>query len=119
MGFQRKNALKRKAEALVDGHLLADEITQEVQDEAARAAKVQKQADNQRAKKRKEYELEGKLTSTKRSTKWACEALSGPAWCCPKLGNSFQEVQQKLQGHGVASLTQDKLRHFFLREIHF
>ena len=105
--FQRKNALKRKAEAFADGLLLEDEITTEVRDEAARATKVHQQADKQRAKKRQEYEVAGRLTSTKRSAEWACEGLSGPAWCCPKLGDKLQEMKLKLNGHGVALFTQD------------
>ena len=106
--FQRQNALKRKAEAMVDGLLLTDEITEEVQQEAARAAKVQKQADQQRAKKKKEYLLNAHLTSTKQSTQWALQNLIGPAWCCPKLGKQLQqEVKEKLHEHNVTSLTQD------------
>ena len=106
--FQRQNALKRKAEAMVNGLLLTDEITEEVQQEAARAAKVQKQADQQRAKQKKEYLLNAHLTSTKQSTQWALQNLIGPAWCCPKLGKQLQqEVKEKLHEHNVTSLTQD------------
>ncbi|CAK8999692.1 Uncharacterized protein SCF082_LOCUS6168, partial [Durusdinium trenchii] len=54
--YQRQQALKRKAEALQDGLLLADEITLEVRAEAERVAKASRQQDRLRAKQRQEYE---------------------------------------------------------------
>ena len=106
--FQRKHSLKRKAEALADGCLLSDEITQEVQEEALRLTKANQKGDELRKKSRQEYEVTGKLTSTKKSHEWACQALSGPAWCCSKMeGGKAQAVSQALTKHGVATRTQD------------
>ena len=105
--FQRKHCLKRKAEALADGCLLPDEVTQEVQEEALRLAKANRQGDDLRKKKRQKYEVSGKLTSMKKSHKWACEGLSGPAWCSSMEGGKAQAVSQALTRHGVGTRTQD------------
>lgn len=104
--FQRKHALKRKAEALADGLLLPDEVTEDVRTEAVRVAKTNKQADQQRAKKRRDYELGGHLTSTTKTPDWACQGLTGPAWFCQKLGPQ-EELHKRLQGHSVTNFTED------------
>ena len=77
--FQRKHALKRKAEALADGLLLPDEVTEDVRTEAVRVAKTNKQADQQRAKKRRDYELGGHLTFNNEDTRLG---LPGSDWPC-------------------------------------
>ena len=106
--FQRKQGLKRKAEALADGCLLPDEVTQEVQEEALRLTKANRQGDGLREKKRQAYEVSAKLTSTKKRHQWACQGLSGPAWCCSKMeGGKAQAVSQSLTAHGVATRTQE------------
>ena len=105
--YQRQQALKRKAEALQDGLLLADEITLEVRAEAERVAKASRQQDRLRAKQRQEYESGTQLVTIKRSHEWACQNLSGPARCCPSLGTQQQAVARALHKHGVTSCTKD------------
>ncbi|CAL1162991.1 unnamed protein product [Cladocopium goreaui] len=74
----RKPSELLTAEALADGCLLPDEVTQEVQEEALRLTKANRQG------------------------------LSGPAWCCSKMeGGKAQAVSQSLTAHGVATRTQD------------
>ena len=105
--YQRKQTLKRKAEALQDGLLLADEVTDAVKMEAQRIVKANRQHDRIRAKQRKDYESGARLVSKLRSHEWACQGLSGPVWCCRTLGAERAAVVQALQVRGVTHLTQD------------
>lgn len=105
--YQRKQAIKRKAEALRDGLLLDHEITEEVRVEAERVAKANRLQDNLRAKQRKEYELGTRLVTVEKTESWACQNLSGPAWCCPSLASQQEEIVAALKKHGVRNCTQE------------
>ena len=105
--FQRRKALKRKAEALSDGLLLQDEVTPALQAEATRTAKASQQSDRQRKKKRTDYLVAAKMTSKKKLATWACQGLPEPAWLDPRLGDRASVIQQKLRMHGVSAVCQD------------
>ena len=105
---QRALQMKRKAEAYLEGTLVAKEATQEVKDAADMKQKIDGANDRDRARKFADASAKLVVRQKKQDVAWALKKLPQPATLLDVAPGLVAATQQKLKQTGVATFVQDR-----------
>jgi len=105
---QRALQMKRKAEAYLEGTLVAKEATQEVKDAAEMKQKIDGGNDRDRARKFADASAKLAVRQNKQDVTWARKKLPQPATLLDVAPGMVLATKQKLKQAGVATFVQDR-----------